>query len=112
MNRTASAALKWHPFLVLVAYACLIAGYHRYLDSGLNYVRPQMPAAPEDILGFGFWIPWLIVAVWLAMACLLSYRLGLQRRVWYWLPLLCGFGFLSIIDFCLFVVLERQVLAG
>ena len=82
------------------------------MDGSLKYIRPQIPAAPEDILGFGFWVPWLIVAVWFAIACVLSYRLGLQRKVGYWLPLLCAFGLLSVVDSYLYGVLERQVLAG
>ena len=112
MGKMAFAAVKWHPLVVLVAYVVLIGSYHRYLDSSLTYIRPPIPAAPEDILGFGFWVPWLIVAVWFAIACLLSFRFASQRRVSYWVPIFCAFSLLSVTDFYLFGVLERQVLAG
>jgi len=85
--------------VVLLLYTSLIAGYRRYLDVNLKYIRPAIPAAPEDILGYGFWVPWLIVAVWFAVACVLSYRLGLQRKLGYWLPLWCAFGLLILVDF-------------
>lgn len=113
MGRIVLAAFAWHPFVVLFAYAGLIVDYYRrYLDGDLKHIRPQIPAAPEDILGFGFWVVWAIAAIWFAAACILSYRLARQRRVAYWLPLLCAFSLLSATDFWLYGVLERQVLEG
>lgn len=111
MGRVASAALRWHPFIVLVAYGIFVVGYTRYLDGHLKYKRPLIPAAPEDVLGFGFWVPWLIVATWFSTACILSYHFGSQRRSSYWALLLCAFGLLSVLDFYLYGVLERQVLS-
>jgi hypothetical protein len=111
MGEFATSLLKWHPFAVVIAYAVLMSDYRRYLDSHLEYIAPPIPAAPEDILGFGFWVPWLIVALWFVVACTLSYQLGSQHKLAYWLPLLCIFGILSIADFWLYSVLERQVLA-
>lgn len=97
---------------MLVAYSVLVVDYRRYLDSGLKYVPPKLPAAPEDVLGFGFWVPWLIFATWFSLACFLSYRFGMQRKTGYWVAVFCGFGLLSVADFYLYGLLERQVLAG
>ena len=113
MGKIALAALKLHPFAVMGAYVFLgYDQYHRYLDSGLKYIRPKLPAAPEDILNVGFWVPWIVVAVWFALACFLSYRVGMQRKAGYWAVLIFAFGLLSVADFYLYGVLERQVLAG
>jgi len=112
MTKIVAAALKWHPFVVLVAYGFLVIDYQRYLDGSLKYIRPNMPAAPEDILGHGFWVPWLILVAWFALACFLSYRFGMQRKTGYWVVVVCGFVLLSVADFYLYGVLERQVLAG
>jgi hypothetical protein len=112
MSKIGISALKWHPVLVLVVYGILISGYRRYLGPGLKFIRPNLPAAPEDILVFGFWVPWLLVALWFGVACTLSYRLGVQRKATYWAPMLCGFVLLSILDFYLYGVLERQVIVG
>lgn len=112
MAKIVAAALRWHPFAVLVAYGFLVAGYRRYLDGSFKYIQPKMPAAPEDILGLGFWVPWLILATWFALACFLSYRFGMQRKPGYWTVVICGFGLLSVTDFCLYGVVERQVLVG
>lgn len=110
MSKIILAALKWHQFLVLAAYIVLLGGYSRYLDSSLKYVSPKIPAATEDILGSGFWVPWAFLATWFAIACVLSYWIGFQRKTSYWIPLLFVFGILSVADFCLYGVLERQVL--
>jgi hypothetical protein len=112
LYRFASVVSKWNPILVLVAYAGMIAGYRRYLDASLGYIRPQILAAPEEILDFGFWVPWLLLTAWFAFACILSYRSGMQRKLWYWLPLLGAFGLLSVTDFFLYSLLERLVDAG
>lgn len=110
MNGIIRAAIKWHPVMVLVAYAVFVGGYHRYLDADLNFIRPNIPAAPEDILGLGFWVTWLII-VWFGIASAMSYRLGHQHRM-AWLPLLGMFLLLSVLDFSLYHVLERQVIRG
>ncbi len=103
--------LKWLPFLALAAYAVLLVDYYcQYLDEGLKYISPELPSAPEDILGLGFWPPWLVATVPFALACALSYRLGRQEGPGYWALLLCVFGVLSVADYGLYVVLERQVL--
>jgi hypothetical protein len=112
MGRVVSAALNWHPLIVLIAYGILVSSYRHHLDGNLKYIRPPIPAAPEDVLGFGFWVPWFIVAAWFLIACILSYQFGLQRRTSYWSLLLSAFGLLSVLDFYLYGALERQVLSG
>jgi len=112
MSKVVLSVFRIHPFVVLAAYIFLIAGYRYHLDSSLKYIRPKLPMAPEDILGFGFWVPWSIFAIWLAIACFLSYRFGMERRSWYWTPILCIFVLLSVVDYYLYGVLERQVLAS
>jgi hypothetical protein len=112
VSRAALSLCRLHPLVVLALYAGLITGYRRYLDGSLKYIKPSLPAAPEDVLGFGFWIPWLIFAGWFAIACVLSYRYALQRRVGYWAPILCAFVVLTLLDFYLYGVLEHQVIGG
>ena len=111
MGKVVLTVIKWHPFLVLVAYTFLVADYRRNFDGNLRYIAPQFPAAPEDILGFGFWATWLVVAAWFVLACFLSYRFGMERKAWYWVPLLALFFLLSVVDFYLYGALARQVLA-
>ncbi len=106
------AVMRWHPFFVLGAYALLLGEYRRNLDGDLNYIRPAIPGAREDILGFGFWVTWALIAAWFWVAAFLSFQFGLQRRASYWVPLFCAFALLSIGDLYLYGVLERQVLAG
>jgi hypothetical protein len=112
MSKIGLSTLRWHPVVVLLIYGILIADYRRHLDGSLRYIRPNLPAAPEDVLVFGFWVPWLLVAFWFGIACVLSYRLGAQRRAGYWLLLLSTFSLLSVLDFYFFGVLERQVVGG
>jgi hypothetical protein len=111
MKKVISWVFKWHPFVVLVVYATVIAGYRRYLDSSLSFIRPKIPAAHEDILGFGFWVPWLVLMIWLALACYFSYRSTVRHQSIYWLSILSIFSFFSFLDFYLYGVLEEQVLA-
>lgn len=112
MSKVVWAIMRLHPYIVLVAYIFIIAEYRHYLDNNLKYIRPKLPAAPEDILGFGFWMPWLVITGWLALASFLNYQFGLQRKVGYWVVLVCVFCVLSIVDFYLYGVLERQVLGS
>lgn len=112
MHTFARLAIRWYPVVVLIAYGRLIADYVRHLDSSLKYVKPEMPSAPEDILGFGFWVMWSVFAIWFVSARSLSFRFEAQRKVGFWSALLFIFSVLSLVDFFLYNTLENQVLSG
>lgn len=107
-----SLILNTFPFAALALYAVRLADYRWFLDAHLQYIPPKLPVAPEDVLGFGFGVTWLFLALCFGCACFLSYRFGTQRKTGYWLAAVAGFGWLSLADFWLYGVLERQVLAG
>jgi hypothetical protein len=51
------------PVLVLAAYAYFIVDtYWLYLDLQLQLRSPEFAALPEDVIGFGFWSWWPIIA--------------------------------------------------
>lgn len=110
MNKSAAFVLKWHPYAVVLTYTGLISEYRHHLDVSLNFIKPAVPVAPEDILGYGFLVTWLVMLTWLLIAGSLSYWVGLQRKIQYWMPIFFSFGLLSIVDLLLYRILERQVL--
>jgi hypothetical protein len=112
MKKTLIEICRWHPVVVLIAYSWLIGGFQRYLDAKLKYMPPQLPAAPEDILGFGFWITWFMAAVWFCVACILSFWLASERKTSYWIAIALLFGGVSFFHYFLYSTLERQVLSG
>jgi len=96
-------------FIVPVIYAVHVSAFYgRYLDRHFVFVPNKVRFAPEDILGFGFWIPWIIMSVLFALAFAVSLRIRGPRAC---LPLASvAFLAVSAVDFALYGILAGQVL--
>lgn len=99
------------PWLVVIAYAAVTAGYYsRYLNWNLEFVSPRTPYALEDVLGFGFLTPWALFALLLAVSIGIAY--GRERPQRTYLTLLAlGFVATSAIDLILFGIVRDGVLS-
>ena len=96
------------PWVVLTVYGVLVSDYARHLYANLD-LRPHLPGAVEDILGFGFWPTWTVVFVLLALFGALAYRNATKRSA-YFLPLLAVFVGGSVLDYVLYRTLFKQLL--
>jgi len=98
------------PWVVVVSYAAVIfLSYGEWLDSSLRYKPSAIQMAPEDVLGFGFWVSWVIPLVLFSTSILLvHFSLG-KKTVWIWLTTSLFLG-LSVADYFLYELLEKQVL--
>lgn len=95
------------PWVVIFFYSVLNLGYYgRHLDRGLVYAPGAVLASREDVLGFGFLMPWLLFfTVWLmaeVLACQLIHKHSFIFSV-------IAFSLVSALDFWLFYLLEKQV---
>jgi hypothetical protein len=111
-NHSAASVLSVLPYLILIGYALLIGwSYSPYLDVHLRYRAPNIPVAPEDVLGLGFGLPWATVTLVFvfSFASALAVR---PKRFAFALVLLTFFCLLSITDFYLYRVLESQVIGS
>jgi len=97
------------PVMALVGYATLVADYRRNLDSNMSYIQPALAAAPEDVLGFGFWPTWTLALAVLILLCTLAYRFATHAKAYY-VAVAVTFALLSAADFTLYHSLEKQVL--
>lgn len=95
--------------VVTVLYGWMIFDYYStYLDSHLRYVSPKIPGAPEDVLGFGFWLAWLMVLfLWLVFEVPAYFLASNRRRQVAIAGIL--FAIVSMVDFYLAGVLTPQV---
>lgn len=99
------------PSAVLLGYAWLIADtYSPYLDWQLQFRPPAFGVAPEDVLGLGFFVPWLVVSL-LFLFAIVSAMSAVQRRAPIAVVLITLYGALSVLDWFLYKTLERQLLA-
>jgi hypothetical protein len=104
-----ASALSFAPWLVLVGYAWLMfESYSDKLDLHLKYREPSVPAAPEDVLGFGFWLPWMIIATFFAFALAIAV-VARKRKMYFAMFVGSIFLLLSAADLFLYRTLERQV---
>jgi len=109
MTRHKIAMAVWIALLVPVLYAIESAFFYtRYLDWRLDFVRPKLGFAPEDVLGFGFWVTWTIFFVLFVTASALALRSGRQHRS-YLVWAAVAFLVVSVVDFALFSRLQEQV---
>ena len=97
--------------LVVVAYGveCVLY-YGAYLNMNLRFVAPARPFAIADVLGFGFWVTWLVffALFTLAAGCWWRFKATPPR---YLVMVVIVFFTLTALDFALYRVLEKQVLA-
>lgn len=110
LNRSIFAAVL--AFAVPIYYAVdSVFFYRRYLNWHLKYTPSPIPAAPEDILGFGFWVTWSVLfLVPFLIACTIAFRIQPARRAYLsWAAV--AFIVVSVADFILFDLLEKQVLS-
>lgn len=97
------------PIGILAFYLYLVAGYARYFDFELNYIPQAVKGAPEDILGFGFWIPWSLILCLLGISCVATYLFSF--RYWfYFVAITIAFILISGADFYLHEMLSQKVL--
>jgi hypothetical protein len=62
------------PWVARVSYAAVIfLSYGEWLDSSLKYKPSAIRMAPEDVLGFGFWVSWAISLVLFSTSILLAH---------------------------------------
>lgn len=100
------------PTVVMVCYAWFIVhAYSQWLDWGLKFHKPEYGFSPDDVLGIGFFLPWLLFLI----VFLFAMSIGLvvaRHRLRFGLSFLAVFGLFSAIDFCLYGILEQQVIAA
>ena len=97
------------PYLVLSWFFAMAYDYSTYLDADLHYRTPGVAAAPEDILGFGIWVMWILGVVPLGVSATLTYRYATRNRA-YHCVLSVSFLLLSAAAYVLYRILERQVI--
>lgn len=110
MRMTSTRLYLLIPWVVLALYAGLLAEYARYLDVHLKYVSPAVAAAPEDIVGFGFWPEWAAAFILLSGTGILAFR-NATRRPAYFIVLAGIFFLISIVDHFLYETLFRQLVS-
>jgi hypothetical protein len=108
---TKAKAIAVVPCVLLIGYGCLIATYLKYFDWALNYRVPDLQPAPEDILGLGFWVPWIIIACLFSVSIVIARVVG-KKNIAFVSTLVLLFSILSAIDFTIYRMLEKQVLGG
>ena len=68
------------PWVALAWYGLqMYSDYSANLDKTLTYRRPAVAAAPEDVLGLGFWPTWGLVLALMVAVNMLAYALGARR---------------------------------
>lgn len=98
------------PWVVIVSYAAVIfLSYGQWLDSSLKYKPSAIRMAPEDVLGFGFWVSWAISLVLFSTSMLLVHFSFGKKTIRTWLTTGFFLG-LSVADYFLYGLLEKQVL--
>lgn len=100
------------PTLVLACYAWFIAhSYSQHLDWKLKFQKPESGFSPDDVLGIGFFLPWLFFLIVFLFAMLVGLVVA-SHRARYGLSFLAAFGLLSATDIYLYNILEQQVIAA
>ena len=100
------------PVLVLAAYGWVTwQTYAEFFNWRLEFQRPAMPLAPEDVLGLGFMVPWTVFAV-LFLLTLLPSLLAVRKRWWFAGIMVALFGGLSALDLHLYLSLIDHLLQG
>jgi hypothetical protein len=105
--RLASLAL---PALVLLGYGWFIATLYRpYLDWNLRLRSPDLAGLPEDVIGWGFWIWWPVMAALFGLALAVTLW-AVRRRTCVAISFLSLFAVLSIVDYLLCERLVQELL--
>jgi hypothetical protein len=100
------------PGCVLGFYAWLIwKAYSKNLNWDLSYRAPESGLAPEDVLGLGFVLPWIFIALLFLFALFIALS-RIKRRLHFSVLLIALFALLSGLDLYLYEKLERYVLGG
>jgi len=94
----------------LVGYGLtILIHYSAVLDRHLVYKQPAVDAAVEDVIGYGFWPTWAVMACVMLALLALSHALGARQ----WrskVTILAIFIILSAGDYFLYAELTSQLL--
>lgn len=100
------------PAIVLVGYGLFIVmTYSPYLNWQLQLRSPELAGLPEDVIGFGFWMWWPLVALSFAFA-LTSALAAIERRGRIATILVSVFIVMSVADYYLHERLVEALLRG
>ena len=100
------------PALVLLGYGWLIVrNYWPYLNAQLQLRSPDLAGLPEDVIGFGFWMWWPLIALLFTIA-LTGALAAAERRVRAAVILVGTFTLLSGVDYYLYGRLVEALLRG
>ncbi len=106
----------------IVGYSCILVAlllivwyviqgyvfYSEYLSSDLTYIPPALEVAPEDILGLGFFIYWVLYALTLIILLSVSIFSLQNRKIVIYIFLI--FTIASLCDYYLYGILEENIL--
>jgi hypothetical protein len=100
------------PALVLFGYGCVIVmNYWPYFNAQLQLRSHDLAGLPEDVVGFGFWMCWPLIALLFALA-LISALAVIGHRVRAASILVSTFTVLSVVDYYLYERLVEALLRG
>lgn len=109
MKKTVFLVFQLAPFLWSTLYFFILLEYKDLFDRNLNYVRPEILSAPEDVLGFGFWPTWIVITIPYLLICFVSCNVQTKLNWYYWSVNIGFFLLLSTLDYYLFKALYHQV---
>ena len=105
-------ALVAAPAVVLLGYGCfMVMNYWPYLNAQLELRSQDLAGLPEDVVGFGFWMWWPLIALLFVMA-LISALAAIEHRVRAASILASTFTVLSVVDYYLYERLVEALLRG
>ena len=110
MNTRLKRLILALPWAVLGTYGFLLLDYVRYFDRNLNYIKPIIPQAPEDVLGFGIWPTWVLALILILVTSFIAYKSGMRRPA-YFVSLALIFLLVSVADYYLYKTLFIQVIS-
>jgi hypothetical protein len=82
-----------------------------YLNAHLQLRSHDLAGLPEDVVGFGFWMWWPLVALLFVLA-LISGLTAMERRLRAATILVSTFTLLSVVDYYLYERLVEALLRG
>lgn len=106
------AILTALPALVLLGYSgFIVMSYWPYLNAQLELRSAELAGLPEDVVGFGFWMWWPLVALLFVFA-LVSAMTVIERRARIVTIFVSAFVLLSVTDYFLHERLVQALLRG
>lgn len=107
---TLGAILLALPALVLAGYCWLIgATYSPYLNAHLRLRSPDLAGLPEDVIGYGFWMWWPVIAL-LFLISLAGALSAIERRLSVAISFLGAFSAISVADYWLCARLVQELI--